>query len=99
MTDRKMVQKEVRSFDPEYSLKQLKANIEDLIESYGENAVISKTSDGWSDYEYLALFVEVPETDYQMHHRLHFEAKCKAEREAHDKKEFERLQAKFGPAS
>jgi predicted oxidoreductase len=99
MTDRKMVQKEVSSFDPEYSLKQLKANIENLIESYGENAVISKTSDGWSDYEYLAVFVEVLETDSQMHARLQFEAKCNAEREARDKKEFERLQAKFGSTS
>ena len=93
---RKQKKREVSSIDLDCdTLGQALSRIKELIEAYGEDADIKKTVDGYSDYEYLGVFIMEDETDAEMEYRENLEAKQKKQQEERDAREFERLKQKF----
>jgi hypothetical protein len=76
------------------AIEQLKL----LVKTYGEKATLDSTCEKYSDSdkEYLRVFTMEPETDDEMNARIAQEDRYAAIREDHDRREFERLQAKFG---
>jgi hypothetical protein len=69
--------------------------IQYLIDKYGPDAMICEHED-YSDSKYFAVSVNVPETDMEMTRRIAEEERWEADKTARDRKEFERLKAKFG---
>jgi siroheme synthase (precorrin-2 oxidase/ferrochelatase) len=69
-----------------------------LVQTYGEKATLDSTCEQYSDSdkEYLRVFVDEPETDDEMNARIAQEERYAAMAENRDRREFERLQAKFG---
>lgn len=96
-TERQMVHKEVDTLSLDYvSLGDAVQMIESLINAYGGDAQILKTSDRYDPtYDYFGVFVDVPETDSQMADRIQRETEHAAYREDFERKEFARLQKKF----
>jgi hypothetical protein len=70
--------------------------IQSLIDKYGPNATICEYDADYSDNKYLVVSVKVPETDMEMTRRIAEEERWEADKTARDRKEFERLKAKFG---
>jgi len=71
--------------------------IQSLIDRYGPDAImIYDYEELYSENKYLALYVEVPETDQEMARRIKEEERWESEKTARDRAEFERLKAKFG---
>jgi hypothetical protein len=95
--ERQKVRQEATSIDFNWdTLAQVKKEIDRLIDFYGKDATIRKTTDGWSDREYYGVFIEVDESDAEMNARIAQEEKYAKIQEDHDAKEFERLKNKFG---
>lgn len=91
-----MVQKCITDLDVDYvSLDALIKGLGHLKAEYGTGE-FRKYSEPYSDYESIGFFIEVPETDSEMAQRLQQEKLYADMREEHEKKEFARLQAKFG---
>ena len=88
---RKMVLKEVNTLDVYCTtLGSLKAEIDRMIEHYGADTVVE------SDDTYISVKTKRAETDEEMAARIANEEIWEANRDERDRKEFERLKAKFG---
>ena len=82
-----------------HSLRQVADRIAVLIAQYGPDASIGEHSYPYDDEKYQYVFKKIPETDEQMSERIAQEEKWFAGDEEHERREFERLQAKFGAKS
>lgn len=82
-----------------YTLQQVADRIAALIAEYGPTASIGKHTYEYDEGEYLYVFKEIPETDEQMNERIANEERWFAGDEERERREFERLQAKFGAKS
>jgi thiamine kinase-like enzyme len=71
--------------------------IAELIKEYGKDAVIHSYCDSYSnsEKEYLHVMVPRPETDKEYDARIKMLEDNERRREENDRREFERLQAKF----
>ena len=97
--ERKITTTPAESLDLEYkTLQSARDLLDELIAEYGPTAKIEYHQQPWSDESYLYVFQNCPETDEEMATRIALEEKWEADRDARDRKEFERLQAKFGAA-
>lgn len=72
------------------------SNIFTLITTHGADARLKKYQAEYSDSEYLAVYAYEPETDAEMSKRIAQEEKWEAEQVERDRRDFERLKAKFG---
>ncbi len=63
---------------------------------FGATAEIRKRSYEYGDGEYWAVMQERDETDREMTKRIALEERWEAERAEQDRRDFERLKAKFG---
>ena len=94
---RKIVNKPVTSVDIEWStLESAVKTLHNLVNTYGPNAKIKSYTPQYSDTEYLYVYADEPETDSEMNLRIALEERYEREQEVRDRKEFERLAAKFG---
>lgn len=75
-----------------YPLGDIAETINDLLERYGPNAKLV-----YENHPDRDIYVETtrPETDSEMNVRISIERTMQLQREARERKEFERLQAKF----
>ena len=95
--ERKLVWHEKTSINFEYdTLDKAIANLQRHREDYGGAARIEERHCKYEDGTYLAIMVNEPETDKEMTYRIAREEKYAAQREEFDRREFERLQNKFG---
>ena len=95
--ERKMVPVEVTQlYIDGDTIKQVIAQLQDMALSYGEDAVISKENEPYSDSTYLGVFVELPETDEAMTKRIAQEEVWAAQREAARRRNYEELKKEFG---
>jgi hypothetical protein len=95
--ERKKIEREVSSFDIEYmSVDHVIEAMISFKKQYGGNARFLEERHAYSDGHYIALCVEVFETDEEMAKRIALEERWAAEDAERDRKEFERLKAKFG---
>ena len=86
------------SFDPDCrSLSSIIAELQNLVQQYGEDAHIEQRDYEYSDTKYFAVLVKELETDAQFEKRIAQEAIWQKAQEARDRLEYERLQQKFGP--
>jgi hypothetical protein len=95
--DRKMILAVTSSsFDIENnSLIEIKERVEKLIEQYGEDACVEKTSFRYDDGEYLYVFQNRLENDEEYKLRIEQEDKVKKMNEERDSAEFIRLSKKY----
>ena len=77
------------------TLKRAAEHIQYLIGLYGEEAVIKKRQEDYSDYEYLGVYANRPETDQEMTQRIQREEQWEARRAKQDAEDYARLKAKF----
>lgn len=97
MTKRKMVNKEVATINIDgYLLKDVIKDLTALLVEHGDGAMVREETYTYEDGKYLALLVPTLETDEEMAFRLREEAFYASVREDRERKEFERLRAKFG---
>lgn len=83
--------------DFEYDLKRFRDILDEWIEKYGPDAYFSFEWVPWNgDSKCFCLRKDVLETDEEYNQRLLQEQKRKQSEEARDRKEFERLQKKYG---
>ena len=99
MNERKNIEREKTSIylDGE-TLDEAISTLRQLAEAYGGSAVIRKTSMLYDDCDYLALFINEPESDQELQARLAREATELKRREDREAAEFKRLSAKFAKA-
>lgn len=94
--ERLLVNKTVERVEFDYhTLLEAREKIDAWIKKYGSDAAIHRMEEEYSDREFFALVVQVPETDEQMRARI---AKKKrfAEREKQwEMEEYKRLKMKF----
>jgi hypothetical protein len=96
VTERKQITEAITSVDFEYmTLERIAEQIADLTKMYGKDATIAYHYPDYSDTKYLYVFRKRPENDKEMAKRIEYEAKQTAAREESDRREFERLKAKF----
>jgi uncharacterized protein with von Willebrand factor type A (vWA) domain len=79
-----------------YTLQQVADRIAALIATYGPTATIEEHTYPYDDEKYKYVFKNIPETDEQMNERIANEERWFAGDEERERREFERLQAKFG---
>ena len=96
--ERKMESVEVTQLDVDgYSIKQILAHLQDLALSYGEDAVITRELEPYSDgATYLSVRVARPESDEKMAARIAQEEHWEEQRQAARRRQFEELQREFG---
>ena len=95
--ERKLVWHEKGSIDFEYNtLDESIDKLQHYRADYGGDARIEERHREYSDGTYLAIMVNELETDKEMAHRIAREEKYAAQQEEFDRREFERLQNKFG---
>lgn len=82
-----------------YTMKEAVKYLQALMAVHGEDVRISEESRQYEEGKYLALLKSVPETDAEMEVRIAQEAEWQAKRDAHERREFERLQAKFAASN
>ena len=95
--ERKMIPVEVTQFNIDgETIKQIIARLQDMALSYGEDAVINKENEPYSDGTYLGVFVKRPETDEVMTARIAQEEYW-AKRHADSRRaQYEALKREFG---
>lgn len=94
--DRKMVDEAVTSIDLEYTTLEGAANqIAEYIKMYGKDAKLQYHYPDYSETKYMYVFRKRPETDEEYVKRIQYEADQATRREESDRREFERLKAKF----
>ncbi len=92
---------DISPYDFESTLGNVKARIEDFIAKYGIDARLSWDPDRWHQYDSSPsptywLKISREETDAEYDKRILDEKTKASMQEEHERKEFERLQAKFG---
>ena len=103
MNERKMVmrrQRYIGTFNYD-KLSSIKHQIDELIEYYGPDAEIRMSCEEYSDSdkEYMYVYKLVPETDDEMNSRILQEQANQVAKEEFERREFERLRAKFGTST
>ncbi len=97
MTDKMMVKYVVNKLPriaTDQTLKELKAKIDNYIEKHGSDAVYEIIVDnGWVN-EYITS--KRLETDVEYQKRIEREQRIRQQTEEQERKEFERLKAKYG---
>jgi hypothetical protein len=94
--ERQLVSREKTSFDVEYkTLKEILKEVNDLIQTYGEDAYVQMTQSAYSDGAYLAVFAKELETDEEYEIRLVTEERYSLLQEEQDKKKYEILKKKY----
>lgn len=94
---KKLISKEVDTLYVSYtSLKDLKAEIDRFISAYGEDAYTELEQQAYSDSFQVSVYAEVLETEVEYQTRLQQEDSANKRREEHERKEYQRLQKKFG---
>ena len=78
------------------TLKDAMAEIQYLIETYGEDAEIDTYTPAYSDSEYLGIYAKRPETDEEMANRIADEEQREAWLAQHRAMLSRRLKKKFG---
>ena len=78
------------------TLKEALTEIQNLIETYGEEATIDVYCPPYSDSEYLGVYAKREETDKEMAERIKNEEQSEKWRAKRDEEEYERLKKKFG---
>jgi hypothetical protein len=95
--ERKKVRREVTTLDLDYSsIDAAIKELQDIRRNYGTELSIQRQSYDYSDGEYWAVMGEREETDKEMHKRITDEERWEAEQAVRDRRDFERLKAKFG---
>lgn len=95
--ERKLVWHEKISIDFDYdTLDEAIAKLQSHREDYGGDARIEERHHEYSDGTYLAIMVNEPETGKEMASRIAREEHHAARQEEYERKEYERLQKKFG---
>ncbi len=95
--ERKKVKREVATLDIDYStVAEAIRELQSILESYGSDARIERSHYEYNDGEYWAITTMVDETDEQMRKRIAHEEVWEAEQAERDRRDFERLKAKFG---
>lgn len=95
--ERKIVLKEVGSLTVSYtSANSLIEEIRGYQKLYGEDLKVDKVQEAYSDYEYVALFANRPETDAEYNERIARETEREENQQTRDKREYERLKAMYG---
>ena len=94
--ERKMESVEVTQFNIDgESIKEILAHLQDLALSYGEDAVITREAEPYSDSTYLSVRVARPESDEKMAARIAQEEHWEEQRQAARRRQFEELQREF----
>jgi hypothetical protein len=93
--NRKMIGSEVDTFDPECTLGTLLESIQYLIQQYGADASVDKTSYKYDGGYYYAVMKQVPETDEEMEKRIAQETEWHNQREDVERKQYEAMKVKF----
>lgn len=101
---KRIISVEVETITPyefDNTLGNLKSYISDLVTKYGVDARMEWDGDYWPQYSdspspRFEVKIMREETDAEYNKRVAQEEKDQSAREAHERKEFERLQAKFG---
>ena len=104
MTKKQVITVDVEDISPyefETTLGNLKARIDDLITKYGVDANLDWDPDYWPQYNdgpapRYNVKINREETDKEYDKRITEETAACAVRDERERKEFERLQAKFG---
>jgi siroheme synthase (precorrin-2 oxidase/ferrochelatase) len=97
MTQRLKIARKVDTIDVDNSkLTDLVDRMKSLIEEYGDGVYISREEYDYSDDFYYVVMVIVPETDEEMATRIEHESIRAAILANPERKEYERLKAKFG---
>lgn len=95
--ERKKIKREVDTLDIDYStVAEAIRELQSVRERYGDDARIGRAQYDYSESEYWAITCMVDETDEQMRKRIAQEEKWEAEQAERDRRDFERLKAKFG---
>lgn len=95
--NKKLVDTEVATISPRWlTLEQLQKTIQELIESYGPDAMIQEYQYDYSDDKYLAVTVKRPESDRDYAKRIEAEERWEKQQQIRDEQEYQRLKAKFG---
>ena len=96
---RKMIEVEYTSIDFEYNtLDEAIERLQKYREELGGDARFDTRHYSYSDDTYLAIMTKRPETDAEMAHRIAREERLAVQQEEFERREFERLQNKFGKA-
>lgn len=82
--------------DLEGTLRGLLETTKYLIERYGEDAYLYRTTEPYSEYDTIQLFIDREETAEERHQRETKEQEYERKRIELDRQEFERLKKKFG---
>lgn len=96
--ERKMIPVEVTQFNIDgETIKQIIARLQDMALSYGEDAVINKEVEPYSDgATYLGVFVDRPESDEVMTARIAQEEMWAERQAASRRAAYEALKREFG---
>ena len=95
--ERKKVKREVATLNIDYStVGEAIRELQTVRKSYGADARIGRAHYQYEDGEYWAITAMFDETDEEMRKRIAEEEKWEAEQAERDRRDFERLKAKFG---
>lgn len=95
--ERKKVKREVATLDIDYStVAEAIRELQSVAEYAGNDALIERSQYDYGDGEYWAITAMFDETDEQMRKRIAEEERWEAEQAERDRRDFERLKAKFG---
>ena len=95
--ERKKVSREVATLDLDYrSIDEAIKDLQQIRRNYGTELRIRRQSYDYSDGEYWAVMGDRDETDEEMRSRIANEERWEAEQAERDRRDFERLKAKFG---
>jgi hypothetical protein len=86
----------IDDFEDYISLKEVKKEVDRLIEMYGEDSRIQRDQRAYSEDTYLYVQSSRLETDDEMAYRIAKEEQRAQQRLDQERAEFERLKAKFG---
>jgi hypothetical protein len=95
--ERKKVKREVATLDIDYStVAEAIRELQSVRKCHGNDARIERSRYEYSDGEYWAITAMFDETDEEMRKRIAEEEKWEADQAVRDRRDFERLKAKFG---
>jgi hypothetical protein len=95
--ERKKVSREVTTLDLDYSMiDSAIEELQNIRRNYGTELRIRRQSYDYSDGEYWAVMGDRDETDKEMRKRIADEERWEADQAVRDRRDFERLKAKFG---
>jgi hypothetical protein len=95
--ERKKVKREVATLDLDYSMiNSAIEELQNIRRDYGTELRIQRQSYDYEPGEYWAVMGDRDETDKEMRTRIAQEEKWEADQAERDRRDFERLKAKFG---